>query len=426
MLNTKSINKQKKIYDTDTKKEELTESSNGKDDIFLIKNENNIKKELVESLVILNDNNDDNNINKIDYIDKINDNDIIFNEIKNAFIINTDNSIFTILISDIINYIINLSTNENTIKKYIFIISFNNITNNNEFNFITNTIFTNNLNMMTKLQNVLYENINRDDFIKNDIIIKNKFLMFYYQLIIFMFKTTYDEKIFDKYKILNTYSTIAFRISSIILKQTFLLQNQYENVSKELENINNIKNNLHLKINKLSKQINIIQEISENTEDSNDNTNEQTSDNNINISNDIIKNSNKSTKSIENIENVENLIDSLTSSIIELENKNKQSDNTDSKNNTSKNITNNDSINKSNTSKNITSNDQNNKKISKNLLESLSFDSDNKYEEIEETSEPVNDYINDLIKISSMSDSTKKNSYNSKSVINNGKTYFNI
>ena len=108
MLNTKSINKQKKIYDTDTKKEELTESSNGKDDIFLIKNENNIKKELVESLVILNDNNDDNNINKIDYIDKINDNDIIFNEIKNAFIINTDNSIFTILISDIINYIINL------------------------------------------------------------------------------------------------------------------------------------------------------------------------------------------------------------------------------------------------------------------------------------------------------------------------------
>ena len=59
-------------------------------------------------------------------------------------------------------------------------------------------------------------------------------------------------------------------------------------------------------------------------------------------------------------------------------------------------------------------------------MESLSFDSDNKYEEIEETSEPVNDYINDLIKISSMSDSTKKNSYNSKSVINNGKTYFNI
>ena len=463
MLNTKGINK-KKTYDIE-KEEELSILNSEKDDIFLIKNDNNndnnndnindngIENDIIESILILNDNIINNNIiNKIESIEKLNINNIIFNENKNAFIINNDNNIFTILMSDIINYIINLSTNENSIKKHIFIISFNNITNNNEFNFINNTIFTNNINMMIKLQNLIYENINRDDFSKNDIIVKNKFLMFYYQLVIFMYKTTYDEKIYDKYKIINTYSTLAFRISSIILKQTFILQQKYESVSQELDDINIIKNNLHLKINKLSKQINIIQEISENIDNTENIKNNKNTDNNKNISNnentddtditnitdnndtditnitdnndsdianitnnddnikksinsnnniiisDIkIKNSNNSKK---HLNNIESLIDSLTSSFIELENSNKK-------------ITSN-------------KNSENNNKISKNLLDSISFDSDNKYEEIDETSEPINEYINDLINISSMSTSAKNNSYNSKSVINNGKTYFNI
>ena len=78
--------------------------------------------------------------------------------------------------------------------------------------------------------------------------------MFYYQLVIFMFKTTYNTSLFDKYKIINTYSTLSFRISTIVLKETFVLQQKYENVSQELDNIKTMKDGLHIKINKLSKQ----------------------------------------------------------------------------------------------------------------------------------------------------------------------------
>ena len=183
MLNTKGTNKQKKSYIVEKEEDDVSVLNDMNDNILLIKNDNNIEsdiieKDIIKSIIILEDNN--NNIRKIDNIENLNINNIIFNDNKNAFIITIDNNIFTILMSDIINYIINLSTNENSIKKYIFIISYNNITNNNEFNFINNTIFTNNINMMIKLQNLLYENINRDDFTKNDIIVKNKFLMFYY------------------------------------------------------------------------------------------------------------------------------------------------------------------------------------------------------------------------------------------------------
>ena len=396
MLNTKSIKNIIKADNNEKRNDKEKEKviifeSNTESILNMKKNDDNI----IESIIILNE--DIGPVNKpivsmkqvvnMDSVVKLCKNNIIFDDNKNAFIINDDNVIYTILKSDIINYIINLSTNEAAIKKYIFIISFNNITNNNEFNFIANTIFTNNLNMMIKLQNLIYENINRDDFSCGEQLMKNKFLMFFYQLIIFMFKTTYDNNIYDKYKIINTYSTLSFRISSIILRETFFLQNKYENVSQELENVNNIKNNLHLKLNKLSKQINIIEEDTENI--SSENKNEETT-----------QDSNKS------VEKIENLIDSITSSINKMES---------NKISSKKSLNDNKSNNKSN-----------NEKVSKNLLNSLDFNTDEEYAEIDgETSEPSNNYINDLMKISSMSNSTQDNSYNSKSAINNGKIYFN-
>ena len=123
--------------------------------------------------------------------------------------------------------------------------------------------------------------------------------------------------------------------------------------------------------------------------------------------NQIIPISNNKSKNLKETDNsisqIENLIDSLTSSIIGME-QNKEKTN---------NISNDDK-----------SDNSQKQGISKNLLDSLSFNSDNKYEEIDETSEPIDNNINDL-KISSMSDGTRENSYNSKSVINNGKIYFN-
>lgn len=407
MLNTKNLKKMmntapynKMLYYNNIKNniknnnEEETENLvySGGNDIFIKNNDDNNKN----SIVLLNDNINENknimdNIEKFDSIEIVNKDNIIFDENKNAFIINENNIIYTILVSDILNYIINSSTNEHSIKKYIFVISFNNIKNMDECNFINNTIFTNNLNMMIKLQNILYENINRDDFVKNNIQYKNKFIMFYNQIVIFMFKTTYDENIYDKYKIINTYSTLSFRISSIIFKQITLLQHKYENISSELENINNIKNNLNLKINDLGKKINVIEE------DNSDNTNSissktQDKKEEISIESSI-------TENLKNDKNYKNLIDSPTSSSIIKEKINK--------------------------------NDKNNIILSggsmKNNMLSPSFNSDDELEELDYTNEPTNNYINDLSNISSMSNSTnstKNNSYNSKSAINNGRMYF--
>jgi hypothetical protein len=439
MLNTKSIKKQNKEYKEINK--ELIQNddednsillNNEEDNFILLNNEvkNMLESNILDSIIILNNeglvNKNDIKINKIESPEILNENCIIFNENKNGFVINDDTIVYTILKSDIINYIINLSTNESSIKKYIFIISFNNITNTNEFNFINNTIFTKNLNMMIKLQNLLYENINRDDFYKNDIVVKNKFLMFYYQLVIFMFKSSYNNILFDKNKIMNTYSTLSFRISTIILKETFILQHKYENVSQELDNIKTMKNSMHVKLNQLSKQINIIQDETDETDVSD--KSDISKKHNISISepSEIIMslhkvieddksgafepNKSKNIKETDNsIIKIENLIDSLTSSIIEMENKKEETRN---------NLSNDDNLVKSE------------KGISKNMLDSLSFNSENKYEEIDETSEPSNHNINDLndlniLNISSMSDGTMEKSYNSKSVINNGKIYFN-
>ena len=75
------------------------------------------------------------------------------------------------------------------IKKYIFIITANFQLGINEFNFV-NSIFTQNLDSMIKLQNYIYESINQFDSLdvgeaEN---YKNILTLFYYQLIIFIFK----------------------------------------------------------------------------------------------------------------------------------------------------------------------------------------------------------------------------------------------
>ena len=162
-----------------------------------------------------------------------------------------------------------------------------------------------------------------------------------------------------------------------------------------------MKNNMHIKINKLSKQINIIEDETEQSDVSNISDVSEVSDILEKIINPIpIINNSKNLKETDNsINKIENLIDSLTTSIIEMENKKEE-----------------------------TVNDElsvkSEKGISKNMLDSITFNSDNKYEEIDETSEPIDNNINDL-RISSMSDGTREKSYNSKSVINNGKIYFN-
>lgn len=117
--------------------------------------------------------------------------EIKWNEIDNSYIITNKNSNeieCKIYNESILKYIINNETNDIGIKKYIFIISWNSQIECFEFNFI-DTIFTNNFDIMIKLQNFIYDTlINFDNLDVSDTYsYKEIILMFYFQMVIYLF-----------------------------------------------------------------------------------------------------------------------------------------------------------------------------------------------------------------------------------------------
>jgi len=91
--------------------------------------------------------------------------------------------------NDLLKYILNSVEGKLCIKKYIFIISVNPNLGVNEFNFV-NSVFTSSLDCMTKLQNFIYETIGNFESIDAEEAenYKNLLIIFYYQLIIWLFK----------------------------------------------------------------------------------------------------------------------------------------------------------------------------------------------------------------------------------------------
>ena len=186
---------------------------------------------------------------------------VIWNEDRNIYIIYNENipefrpeeERIDCFISndDIVNAIVNPEVENPIVSKYLFMITYNRVKKQFEFNFLK-TQFTKNLEMMVKLQNYIYDilmsELSPDDEDENTI--KENLMIFYYQLTIFLFKSIIPIADFysDKDKISKIISFITFRYSSLILKNIMIIKEENNNINNKLDTILEIKNNIYSKI----------------------------------------------------------------------------------------------------------------------------------------------------------------------------------
>ena len=178
---------------------------------------------------------------------------IEFDEIGNKFIINQCGLITVIMLDEILNCINNGDSTNIDIKKYIFIISQNYRNGCSEFNFIS-SIFTQNLKMMIKIYTAVYDLskiIDFDDIISKTSNCNNNIITFFYQFTMFMFKNTFVDETNDSKSLIKCYSTITFFFSEIILKQTLMLRNKYNEYEDKLKENNHTIKLIHKNISKI-------------------------------------------------------------------------------------------------------------------------------------------------------------------------------
>jgi hypothetical protein len=214
-----------------------------------------------------------------------------FNEDTNSYVIYINDKIQTIFTNKDIISSLTSNTNQNeTIKNYLYIINSNIATGLNEIIFI-NSVITNNITIMIKIQNFIYDLLCNYEINDNtyDIV-----LFFYHQLIIYLFKN------YSKYenhnKIQQFYSTLSYRFSSLILKQLVNIENQNNVINSKIKHINNIKNSLK---NNLSS---VDSDLTNNSDNSNnsDYLTSYISDDSNNLSNNSVNSSNNSVNSSDN------------------------------------------------------------------------------------------------------------------------------
>jgi hypothetical protein len=240
----------------------------------------------------------------------IENNKIEWNDIQNCYLFYTNNNIeCTLSNENILKSILNQEHEDLLItKKYIFIISWNSQTENYEFNFI-NSKFTNNLDLMIRLQNFIYDTLNNFDnlTISDTYNYYDTIIIFYYQLIIFLFNN-YNLYFLtcEPNKISRLYSTLSYRFSSIILKNIYKIKNNiFENNeilnklitirSDMLSQISFINDKLSIPSNKKDKIVSDVK-ISDNVSYiiSENNTNSKNSSNSDSSNSDSSNNSTKS------------------------------------------------------------------------------------------------------------------------------------
>jgi hypothetical protein len=254
-------------------------------------------------------------------------NSVEWDDVKNAYVIYENDIVdgyFTN--NDIIKSVINGNNINKNVKKYFFIIANNAETDNNEFNFI-DSIFTDNLDLVIKIQNEIFDIINQNDFIeKNENDLEN-LLIFNYQFIIYLFKKFKFLDNNESNKIAKFYSTLTFRFSSLILKQLVKIENRNINIindvaklhdvkkdiSSQLNNIENYLENLHNKKETIQSNISDSSSKSKSNDNSDTIINISTSDNNS--TDDINKNSQSGSLSNKNETEKTSILDEIISSL---------------------------------------------------------------------------------------------------------------
>jgi len=271
MLNTKSLIRRKKItpVQSDKEFEEINIDENEK----IIKNlETEVikpsiftmpKKQESENIYVENDDifRQDNIIKegrignifdaefKKEEQNELKKEDIIYDEQSSSYIIiDYDNEKKTLKNEDILNYIFNHKENE-LIKKYIFTINYNMINKQFEFNFIVSK-FTENIEIMIKLLNFINDYINNNE---KDIMSENidKLMIFFYQIIIFIFKNILQVSKYDKLKLAKYSSYLSYKYSTMVLKKISNIENNNLIINNTFQSLFDIKKDLLSKFNQV-------------------------------------------------------------------------------------------------------------------------------------------------------------------------------
>jgi hypothetical protein len=175
--------------------------------------------------------------------------EIIYDEHSNSYIIiDYDNEKKILKNEDILNYIFNHRDNE-LIKKYIFTINYNIVNKQFEFNLIVSK-FTENIEVMIKLLNFIndYININENDLMKENI---DKLMIFYYQIIIFLFKNILQVSKYDKLKLAKYSSYLSYKYSTMVLKKISNIENNNLIIKDTFQSLLEIKKDILSQFNQI-------------------------------------------------------------------------------------------------------------------------------------------------------------------------------
>ena len=175
--------------------------------------------------------------------------DVIFDDQSNSYIIiDYDNQKKILKNEDILNFIFNQKDNE-LIKKYIFTINYNMVNKQFEFNLIVSK-FTENIEIMIKLLNFINDYINNNE---KDMMTENidKLMVFYYQLIIFLFKNILQVSKYDKLKLAKYSSYLSYKYSTMILKKISNIEINNLIINNNLQSLLLIKKDLLTQLNEI-------------------------------------------------------------------------------------------------------------------------------------------------------------------------------
>lgn len=181
--------------------------------------------------------------------EEIKQEDIIFDESSNSYIIiDYDNQKKILKNEDILNYIFNHKDNE-LIKKYIFTINYNMVSKQFEFNLIVSK-FTENIDVMIKLLNFVNDYINNNEkhMMSENI---DKLMIFYYQIIIFLFKNILVVSKYDKLKLAKYSSYLSYKYSTMILKKISIIEINNLIIKDNLQSLIEIKKDLLTQLNQI-------------------------------------------------------------------------------------------------------------------------------------------------------------------------------
>ena len=176
---------------------------------------------------------------------------------SNCFVIMENGSEYKISNDDILKSVLSQEHSNHTIKKYLFITTWNQNVENFEFNFV-DSIITNDLELVVRVQNFLYDTlINFDSLdITDTYNYRDIILMFYYQFVIFMFnKQSVYSKSNDPNKIARVYSSLVYRFSSLVLKNILEVKNNIDTNNDILNKLLSIRTDIFTQINFINEKI---------------------------------------------------------------------------------------------------------------------------------------------------------------------------